>query len=593
MLSQNEDNIWLFGRSIRDVVDPIIKADTTLGASQLDFNYDPVKIYYVPERVIDFSGANASICDSNGNLLAYSNGQVLNAGNEKPIADTINYHIYPNPFEQENCSAWEYNNQGNDTFPIPAGILGMQNVMILPMDEKYYCFYTTYDYCTNEVFKLSFTSFSNKNSSEFKVDIKDSVIINGLFADRIYSIRHANGRDWWVLQLENNNIRVHQFILSPEGLKYIGRRNVTSSAFHDDNGQITVSPDGKKLVISSLGGTLSAPQARVAVLDFNRCTGLAGNKKEKHYEKINSLGGTGATFSPDGKYLYVSEGIYIFQYDMTVSDIFSSEDTIAVFDGFFYQPTPNSIKYRTLFHFMQVAPDGRIYINSSATTNRHLGVINYPHERGVNSGVGQHAIQIPTEYFRTMPNFPLFRLGPDDGSPCDTLGLDNHPVAKFRYEPDSSNYKRIRFTDLSYFRPETWSWDFGDGSPTVTNRYPFHTYTQNGTYEVCLTVSNENSSHTTCQTVTIGTSSGDDAGQKADITLFPNPVADILLVTLGEYIPQHGMIHIHDATGRVILSQRLYYGHNNLDLTGLSPGLYFWTAEDKGVKIKAGKVVKI
>jgi hypothetical protein len=93
--------------------------------------------------------------------------------------------------------------------------------------------------------------------------------------------------------------------------------------------------------------------------------------------------------------------------------------------------------------------------------------------------------------------------------------------------------------------------------------------------------------------VTIGTSSGDDAGQKADITLFPNPVADILLVTLGEYIPQHGMIHIHDATGRVILSQRLYYGHNNLDLTGLSPGLYFWTAEDKGVKIKAGKVVKI
>jgi PKD repeat protein len=242
---------------------------------------------------------------------------------------------------------------------------------------------------------------------------------------------------------------------------------------------------------------------------------------------------------------------------------------------------------------MQVAPDGRIYINSSSTTNRHLGVINYPHERGVNSGVGQHAIQIPTEYFRTMPNFPLFRLGPDDGSPCDTLGLDNHPVARFRYEPDSSNYKRIRFTDLSYFRPKTWSWDFGDGSPTVSDRYPFHAYTQNGTYEVCLTVSNENSSHTTCRTVTIGTSSSQDAGHKADITLFPNPVADVLLVTLGEYIPQHGMIHIYDATGRVILSQRLYYGHNNIDMTSLPAGLYFWTAEDNGVKMKGGKVVKI
>jgi hypothetical protein len=122
---QNEDNIWLFGNSIKDAIDPIIKADTTLGASQLDFNYDPVKIYYVPERVIDFSGANASICNESGKLLAYSNGQVLYAGNEDPIADTINYHIYSSPLDQKNCSSWEFNNWGNDTLAIPNGMLGM------------------------------------------------------------------------------------------------------------------------------------------------------------------------------------------------------------------------------------------------------------------------------------------------------------------------------------------------------------------------------------------------------------------------------------------------------------------------------------
>src|SRR5690606_31966845 len=121
----------------------------------------------------------------------------------------------------------------------------------------------------------------------------------------------------------------------------------------------------------------------------------------------------------------------------------------------------------------------------------------------------------------------------------------------------------------------------------------FHTYSQNGTYEVCLNVSNENSSNTTCRTVTIGTSAADDGGQKADVTLFPNPVADILLVTLGEYIPQYGLIHIVDATGQKVLSQRIYYGYNNIDMTSLPAGLYFWTVEDSGVVLKGGKIVKI
>ncbi|MBK8853225.1 MAG: hypothetical protein IPN10_03740 [Saprospiraceae bacterium] len=140
LFSQNEDNIWLFGISELDVIYPNLKADTTQGASQLDFNFDPVKIYYVPDRVIDFSGANASICDDTGKLLAYSNGQVLMAGNEKAIADTINYHRYSSPLDQKNCSAWEYSNLGNDTLAMPIGMLGMQNVIILPMEDLMYSF---------------------------------------------------------------------------------------------------------------------------------------------------------------------------------------------------------------------------------------------------------------------------------------------------------------------------------------------------------------------------------------------------------------------------------------------------------------------
>jgi len=37
-------------------------------------------------------------------------------------------------------------------------------------------------------------------------------------------------------------------------------------------------------------------------------------------------------------------------------------------------------------------------------------------------------------------------------------------MALYRYDSDSLDYLRIRFTDLSYFQPDTWFWDLGDGS---------------------------------------------------------------------------------------------------------------------------------
>ena len=79
---------------------------------------------------------------------------------------------------------------------------------------------------------------------------------------------------------------------------------------------------------------------------------------------------------------------------------------------------------------------------------------------------------------------------------------------------------------------------------------------------------------------------------KQNITLSPNPVSDFLQINLGEYIPEQGFLQITDATGRQVLRQKLMFGLNTIDMTTLPPGLYFWTAEDDGVKMKGGKIVK-
>lgn len=64
------------------------------------------------------------------------------------------------------------------------------------------------------------------------------------------------------------------------------------------------------------------------------------------------------------------------------------------------------------------------------------------------------------------------------------------PVADFSADVDTSCTGVINFTDLSNNGPNTWAWDFGDGSGTSTQQNPSYTYTANGLYSVQLTSSN-------------------------------------------------------------------------------------------------------
>jgi len=50
--------------------------------------------------------------------------------------------------------------------------------------------------------------------------------------------------------------------------------------------------------------------------------------------------------------------------------------------------------------------------------------------------------------------------------------------------------KSIKFTDTSTGVPDSWNWDFGDGSQHSAEKNPVHTYLSYGTYSVQLVVSN-------------------------------------------------------------------------------------------------------
>ncbi len=74
-----------------------------------------------------------------------------------------------------------------------------------------------------------------------------------------------------------------------------------------------------------------------------------------------------------------------------------------------------------------------------------------------------------------------------------------YPIAKFGYTNGTAGL--VNFLDSSISHLTSYSWNFGDGTANSSGISPNHSYTANGTYYVCLTVTNASGSNTYCDSV--------------------------------------------------------------------------------------------
>ncbi|MCB0691464.1 MAG: PKD domain-containing protein, partial [Saprospiraceae bacterium] len=476
--AQQEDNVWMFGGGfgLKDY-------DGTWGVSYVDFNNEPPDIYFVKKVQLNLRGVNAEICSEGGVLKLYTNGMSIANGQHDFVADTINYG-----------DEWEIHKDfKNDTLIYHDGMLIIQGAMILPDPAdslRYYVMYTQFqrgqnwweDYVKGLYYSHVDMRLNDGRGGLLSRDVpmvEDSLGWGGLSA-----CRHANGRDWWVVQVGKNREVFHEFLITSDGIS--DDRVITFNGKYRRTYPLvftTFSQDGSKYVAQMAHDT-----CKMSIMDFDRCSGDLEEIYSESYEI--TVGPQAVVFSDDSRYLFFSnrtelypDGVsVIYQYDTEAEDIAASKTLVASWDGYTYiYPEDANVppfEYEVDFGYMGLGPDGRIYVCPTTGSNREMSTIEYPHEGGTACEVRQHSIHIPTNFSRTMPNFPNFRLGPLDGSPCDTLGLDNYPVAKFRYEQDT-DYLEVRFTELSYYQPEHWEWDFGDGGTSI-ERYPTHQYENKG-----------------------------------------------------------------------------------------------------------------
>lgn len=394
------DCYWMFGYA-----DDYEETDTIFGASVMDFCGDSLRIYEI-DRPMNFDFTNASMSDETGNLLFYTNGIYIANAQHQPMLNGTGL-LTP--------GTTGFNEDG---IPIPQGVL------ILPWPDnpgKYFVFY-------GRVSLLYFNTWLTVSTSPLYYATVDMNLENGLGAvtqknviissdtlkmGKITATRHANGRDWWVVMSKFHSYELVRFLVTPEGVVDYGP--VTQDILiKKGHGQAVFSPDGAYYADLSL---YDWSDNYITFLGFDRCTGEFTSLGQYHY--TDNEGHAGLAISPNSRYVYHPSTYEIRQFDLWADDIPASMDTVAVYDGFREVIPGLSFTLPTVFYLAQLAPNGKIYIVSSNGV-RSMHVIEQPDLPGEACDVRQHSVLLP-KLNKTLPNFPNYRLGALEGSPCDTL----------------------------------------------------------------------------------------------------------------------------------------------------------------------------
>jgi hypothetical protein len=401
--AQQHDNIWLFGYESYTNTEG-------WGGSVMDFSDDTLNIYY-EYRDMNLDITNASICDTAGNLLFYTNGIYIANAIHEPMENGGG--LNPGEYADDHSVYGYILDQGAIAIPMPES------------DSLYYLFHLSKDYPIGELsfhspkFYYSLIDISHNNGLGKVIEKNVLIIEDTLDIGKLTATKHANGKDWWILLREYAGNEYYRILVTREQIIIYDKQEIGES-FTQGIAQAVFSPDGSKYAIYCMH---TFNDIFLNIFDFDRCTGLLSNPVQAIM--ADSAWSGGVAISPNSRFLYVSSYNYIYQYDLWADDILSTKDTVAIYDGYEIVITP-TFTLPTRFFLMQLGPDGRIYINCPTSGNL-LHVINNPDLAGDACDVQQHSIELPTYNLFSLPNFPNYRLGPLPDSACDTTSAIAEP----------------------------------------------------------------------------------------------------------------------------------------------------------------------
>ncbi len=114
----------------------------------------------------------------------------------------------------------------------------------------------------------------------------------------------------------------------------------------------------------------------------------------------------------------------------------------------------------------------------------------------IGDGMMGTADQNPSFTFDTVGTFPVSLTVVDDWGCEGTLEVVDavsvtQPLAKFKADTLGCTLTELKFLNQSHGTGLSYDWDFGDGN-TSTTKHPTHEYISEGTFTICLTITDVN-----------------------------------------------------------------------------------------------------
>lgn len=160
-------------------------------------------------------------------------------------------------------------------------------------------------------------------------------------------------------------------------------------------------------------------------------------------------------------------------------------------------------------------------------------------------------------------------------SKSESFSIGSTPLPDAAFE-SSTNEATIILNNQSTGAPESFHWNFGDGS-TSSDENPSHTYQAEGTYNVCLKATNSCGVDSICKVISINLAGTASIGNSSRIDMYPNPTENLLHIRLsGTNTSQPIRYSLTDLSGRIVKEVNQSQSHNfTVDLSRVEYGIYF------------------
>lgn len=552
---QNEMMTWINGWQAKpfDTTMPDTGDFQLYGTNIFSFKTSPPSI--TRHRIaLSLWDCVVSMCDTNGNLLFYSNGSKIFNGNHELIenADSLNYNIEYNQWGDAGYYSLQHNSEQLETMICFRSLTNRNQYYILAL---YFTDYTNLPYRNTKIhYSLLDMSLNNGKGKLIQKEIK---IDTGLYVPSIAATKHSDGKRWWILipKVSATSNCYAKLLLDSTGFhiqsdECIGW-NIDTPLMIRYHYSAVFSHDGKRFAFMTNSKGLE-------VYEFNRCTGTLFNRKSISYPftppyKSNE-GVASMCFSPNNKFLYGGSGDRIFQFDVTATILSDSMIKVADVDT-----TPIGIFPYISFAAARLAPNGKIYFSTESSINL-MHTIHNPDLKGIACNVKQRDVILPV-YAPGIPHFPNYNLGAEK---CCGFSINRILTIK----PDTS----LQVNDTG-----SYQWLSCDNSfkPIPNANQVSYKPKKSGRYAV--RISNVFCTDTSeCVYVMVDTIKvALQDVQVNDIIIYPNPANDIFYIQTDV---QDLNYKIYDVLGRLILEEAI---NKQIDIKSLENGIYLVKIVDK------------